>query len=410
MKRLTTTLVLTAGLLLVFCSMAIGGPRRQPVAMAHARSQFAVAPHKPATRKLARASVVTAGAPTPGPRSSLGARCSLYASPSGSDASGNGNISAPYATLQKLDQALSPGQTGCLRGGSYGGLTAWHQILANGASGARITITSYPGELASVTGWIDVEASYTTLQNIRIDGSNTLYPQHPAGVNCPNHVSQPLTIGGHDDTLQYLDYSQSIPSLRGNAIGVGFWGNSDNTIIRYNTVHDVGGCDFYDHLIYLAHSNNSKIYDNWMWNDPHGWGIKLDPGPQNARIWGNVIDGAGSGFNFANSSGDVPTAGNHVWDNIVMNSVGVSNPDIHWSHQGVLVTSPGLMGASTGNQLYNNDYYNDPGGVSNISGVSSSQLSLRGNTTAAPQFANAAGHDYTLVNGSLAQMTGMPRS
>ena len=71
-------------------------------------------------------------------------------------------------------------------------------------------------------------------------------------------------MAGTVDVLQYVDYYQSIPSLRGNAIGIGFWGDADNTIIRYSKIHDVGQCKAYDHLIYLSHGNNVQIYGNWM--------------------------------------------------------------------------------------------------------------------------------------------------
>ncbi len=317
----------------------------------------------------------------------------------GSDRRGRGTLRRPFRTLTRLDRSLRPGQTGCLLGGAYGGLRAWHRIDTSGTSDARITIRSYPGEIATVVGWVDIEASYTTLENLRVDGSNTLYGAHRAGVRCRDHVSLPLVIEGHNDVLQYVDYFQSIPALRGNAIGVGFQGNVDSTIIRHSKIHDVGGCDFYDHLIYLARGSGAQIYDNWMWNDPHGWGIKLDPGPSGARIWGNVIDGAGSGFNFGNSSGTSPTADNQVFDNIVINSVGVSNPDIRWSHSGVFVTSAGMRFSSTGNEIYGNDSYNNPGGVRDIARiVRPAQLSVTHNTSVAPQFVDAATHDYSLVS------------
>ncbi|HTU98565.1 MAG TPA: hypothetical protein VMF14_22125, partial [Solirubrobacteraceae bacterium] len=49
------------------------------------------------------------------------ASCNLYASPSGS-ASGDGSLSHPVATVQELDWALAPGQTGCLLSGTYGSI------------------------------------------------------------------------------------------------------------------------------------------------------------------------------------------------------------------------------------------------------------------------------------------------
>lgn len=328
------------------------------------------------------------------------ATCDLFAAPWGSNSSGRGTFGDPFRSLTKLDRALRPGQTGCLRAGSYGGLTAWQRVNTNGTRSARIKIREYPGETATVKGWLDLEGSYTTLEDLRIDGSNTRYPHRPPGVTCPGNVSQPLTIAGHNDVLQDLDYFQSIPALRSAGIGIGFWGDADDTVIRDNRIHDVGGCEFYDHLIYLASGRHVQIYDNWMWNDPHGWGVKLDPGPQDARVWGNVIDRAGSGFNFGNSSGRRPTAGNLVFDNIVVNSTGVSNTDIPWSYPGVVVTSPGLFRASTGNQVFDNVSYNNKGGITDLASVvAPSQLLVRSNRTIRPDFKDADDHNYALASG-----------
>ena len=44
--------------------------------------------------------------------------CDQYAAPTGSDSS-VGTLAAPFATAQHLADSLSPGQTGCLRGGTY---------------------------------------------------------------------------------------------------------------------------------------------------------------------------------------------------------------------------------------------------------------------------------------------------
>ncbi len=84
----------------------------------------------------------------------------------------------------------------------------------------------------------------------------------------------------------------------------------------------------YDHLIYLSHGNNVRIYDNWMWNDPHGRGIQLYPDPTNARIWGNVIDHTGIGIGIGDEAGDNP-AGNEIFNNVVTNSIGLP-----WEHLG----------------------------------------------------------------------------
>ena len=123
-------------------------------------------------------------------------------------------------------RSCAPGQTGCLRAGSYGSTSTWHQIDADGTARGQITITSYPGENATVRGYVDIEGSYTTLSHLSIDGSNTFYKQVREGTNCRAPVSQPLVIAGRDDVLEYVDYFQSVARLRGNGIGIGFWGDA----------------------------------------------------------------------------------------------------------------------------------------------------------------------------------------
>ncbi|HEX4671832.1 MAG TPA: hypothetical protein VH279_06170, partial [Solirubrobacteraceae bacterium] len=131
--------------------------------------------------------------PTPQPAPAAPAiHCDLFASPTGSDSSGNGTLGSPFASVGKLDSALHPGQTGCLRAGSYGSTSTWVKINANGSSTGQITIASYPGENATVRGYVDIEGSYTTLSHLSIDGSNTFYTQVRSGTNCPAPVSQPL--------------------------------------------------------------------------------------------------------------------------------------------------------------------------------------------------------------------------
>jgi hypothetical protein len=435
MRKLITILSVSAGLLGLSASSAFA---HQTTHHAHAaKCKVGHRGHKTsrschAPRRTIHHSglVVAAKAPStsksqvqaPGPHALPAVNCDLYASPAGSDTA-SGSLVAPFATVGQLETSLSPGQTGCLDSGTYGGLKTYTDLTASGTHGSPITLAPAPADTTTpvIAGYTVLDGSYLTLSGLNINASNTAYAASNFGSNqnasCASDGpgSNGLEVEGANDTIIHDNvYQVNHPPVdqSGNAIGVDFNhspGGGDNTVIAFDTIHNVGNCDFYDHLIYLAGGNHVHIYNNWMWNDSHGWGIKLDPGPQNANIHGNVIDGAGSGFAFGNSSGTTPTAGNQVFDNIVVNSVGVDNPDIHWSHPGVLVTSPSLLPASLGNDVYGNDYHNNPGGVSELGNVSSAQLSVKGNFTTAPQFANAATHDYALVNGSLPQMTGMVR-
>ena len=204
--------------------------------------------------------------------------CDLYASPSGSDALGAGSLAAPFGTVQKLDQTLRPGQTGCLRAGSYGSISTLHRIYASGTAAARLTIRSAPGETATVVGYVDIEGSYTTLSHLRIDGSNTFYTGHPSGISCPAPVSQPLGIEGRNDTLEYDDYFQSVPSLRapGSASGSGTTLTTRSSATRRSTTSASAS---YDHLVYLSHGNNVQIYANWMTTMPMGAASSSTPPP-----------------------------------------------------------------------------------------------------------------------------------
>ena len=235
-----------------------------------------------------------------------------------------------------------------------------------------------------------------TLSGLNIDGSNT-FAGSPQDSSCPSPSSQGLFIKGANDVLENNNIYQSVPALRGNAIGVGWDGQPDNTIIRYNRIHDVGACLAFDHLIYLSHGNNVQIYDNWMWNDPHGWGVQIYPGPKNASIHDNVIDAAGSGFVIADDSVGL-TSGNVVFNNVVMNSTGIQG-GAEGSSGGVLVNSPGVAG--TGNRVVQNDSVNNPGGISNmVSSVSSANVSVSGNLSSDPQFVDLAHHNYQLSSTS----------
>ena len=312
--------------------------------------------------------------------------CQRFASPLGSDITGRGTRALPFRTIVRLDRALRPGQTGCLRAGTYGSINTLTWLRKSGRPGRRITIRSFPGETALVRGWVAIDGSYTTLSRLRIDGSNTFYRQVRAGTHCRAGVSQALEISGRNDILEHSDYFQSVPRLRGNGVGIGFAGGGDNAIIRFNKIHDVGQCEAYDHLIYLSHGNNVRIYDNWLYNDAHGRGVQLYPAPTNARVFNNVVDHAGEGFVIGNEPGDT-VAGNHIYNNIITNSTGLPTQGI--PGEAIHDLYGGRPG--TGNTFHNNDSFHNPGGMGRLTHVRAYR-----NTHARPLFIDAVQHDYAL--------------
>jgi hypothetical protein len=317
---------------------------------------------------------------------SAAAKCNKIAAPYGNDHRGSGSHRHPFRTLRRLDRALRPGQTGCLRTGTYGGFHTWHPLSKDGTARRRITLRAYPGEHVKLVGWIQLTGSYTTLSHFVIDGSNTLSTGGSSGGGCPRPgVSEGLSIEGHNDVFEHNNLYQSRPDLRGNGIGIGWSGSGTGTVIRYNKIHDVGQCRALDHLIYLAHGSFVQIYDNWLWNDPHGWGVQLYPGSFGAHVFSNVIDSAGSGFTVG---GDPATSDNTIDHNVVINSTGLPNAGL----RGVAISDYWPSTAGTGNSFVYNDSYRNPQGIM----ATTSAIKHFKNLSVYPQFVDAAAHNYAL--------------
>jgi hypothetical protein len=92
--------------------------------------------------------------------------CTLYVSPSGSDAN-PGTLSAPWQTPQQAANGATAGQTVCFRGGSYPQtVTSGYQQTFNnsGSQGNPIVFTNYPGEVAVIQGSTRINGSYLTFR------------------------------------------------------------------------------------------------------------------------------------------------------------------------------------------------------------------------------------------------------
>jgi len=96
--------------------------------------------------------------------------CNRFAAPYGSD-SARGGVRAPFRTVQRLVNALRPGQIGCLRAGTY---IRSVRIARGGRVGAPVTLTAYPGETATIMGRLEIVegASYVTVTGLRLNGAN----------------------------------------------------------------------------------------------------------------------------------------------------------------------------------------------------------------------------------------------
>jgi hypothetical protein len=94
-----------------------------------------------------------------------------HVSTSGSDSSGTGAISTPFATPAKALSLAQPGDTVYLRGGVYRStITA----VRSGTWNAPITISAFPGEAVTVTG-LDVVSGPWTLHSSAAPSQVSIY-------------------------------------------------------------------------------------------------------------------------------------------------------------------------------------------------------------------------------------------
>ena len=100
--------------------------------------------------------------------------CDVVAARDGSDRAA-GTLAAPVKTAQEVVDRLEPGQTGCLRDGTYAETPNGPHALQfqhGGRDGAPLTLRSYPGERAKLVGliWVEKGSDHVTLSNLEIDG------------------------------------------------------------------------------------------------------------------------------------------------------------------------------------------------------------------------------------------------
>jgi parallel beta-helix repeat protein len=247
-------------------------------------------------------------ASAPARAESAPAICNKLASPQGSD-SGTGATAAPFRTAQKLADALSPGQVGCLQAGTYaGGLRVDH----GGTSAAPIVLRSYPGERALITGRVYVPqgSNYVTVADLKLDGNYQPGSEHlPSPTIDANHV----TFESDDLTNDHTEICF--------AVGSRSWGVADSTVIAHNRIHDCGVMPAanHDHGIYVEDATNTTIVGNLIDHNADR-GIQLYPSASGSVITDNVIAYNGEGILFSGDEG-VSANNNTSEHNLIVNSL-----------------------------------------------------------------------------------------
>ncbi len=347
-------------------------------------------------------------------------RCNLYASPTGSD-SNAGTIRSPFGTVQKLDGALGAGQVGCLRAGKY---ASGVETTFSNAQG--VTITSYPGEHATIAGFPYIPGAGTKISYVDIDLDMKGWPwpalcqgSIPGGAYLTGGVqvdASNVTIE-HDNI--YVDPSIPITN-RGLAVGVGFQFQTSGDVIRNNRIHDIGFCPVEEHGVYLGMTSGAQVYGNWIYNIPAGTGVQVWDGPTHAHVYSNVIDNASSCFTLG---GNAPNTNDNKLDhNVCTNSFGLQDPYkaycVNPPGPGCTGPDPGVPiwtywggGTGSGNSFSNNLDWCAPGWSHCTTTISdASGLAVSRTTTADPKFADpdyARSHDYRVASTSPAVSWGL---
>jgi hypothetical protein len=294
-------------------------------------------------------------------------RCGLVASSWGSDAAA-GSPAAPFRTAQQLVDSLRPGETGCLRGGTYRENV---RVSHGGAPGAPITLTSYPGDTATVVGrfWVSRGANNVTVTRLHLDGWNA------------DRLPSP-SINANYVTFSYDDVTSDHTA---NCFVLGSdWGWASHPVIRYDRIHDCGvvPAQNHQHGIYDEMSTDARIEWNLIYDNADR-GIQLYPDAQHTVVDHNVIDGNGEGFDFSGGDGSAASHAN-VYANLITNSI--LRYDVYsWYPRGNPI--------GVGNKFHRNCVY---GGRMGTIDTSDGGFASFANKVANPQYVASRSNDFRL--------------
>ena len=231
-----------------------------------------------------------------------GTDCDLYASTAGDD-DATGAVDSPFATVGRLFEELSAGQMGCLRGTAAAAPFSFTELRLRDKAFAgesdRVTIRSYPGEIAKLKGRIVIEGTvnYLTLSQLVLDGAASA--SSPPG---------PIVDGDH---VSFTDNNVTNSASACFRIGIG--AVAEAARIARNRIHD---CKFDG--VNANNSTNAVVEKNVVF-DNGGWGVKLQSNAQTSSVRRNVLDGNLAGVFFGGNA-NTSSNNNTVEENIVSNS------------------------------------------------------------------------------------------
>lgn len=369
------------------------------------------------------------------------ALATLYVAPTGND-SNAGTSAAPWQTLQRAANVVSPGDTVIVRAGDYTGF----DLRRDGTAAARITFQAEAGVAitarnARTPDGINLEgADYITIDGFNASdmpraGIRTVLNQH---VIIRNNTTDSNGVWGiftgfSDDLLIenntasrsveqhgiYVSNSGDRPVIRGNTI----FGNSDAGIHMNGDISQGG-----DGIISGALVENNVIYDNGLGG---GSGINCD-GVQNSRFQNNLLyNNHASGISFYQIDGGGPSSGNVAANNTIdmaangrwalniqngaVNTTVVNNVlyNRHSFRGSIDISGDSLAGLQSDYNVVMNRFTTNGGdSVMTLAQWQTATGQDQHSIVATPQqlFVDAAGGDYHLAAGSPALDAGTSQS
>jgi Right handed beta helix region len=220
------------------------------------------------------------------------------------------------AGLQRFVARLRPGDTGCLRPGSY---TIHRLILGTKATArAPIVLRSLdPDNPATLHGvvWLSRSGAYWTVEDLRIDGRNQWNLPSPI-VNGSHSTWRRLDVSNQGSGDGTQPYGGTICFNLGSTDNYGY---ATDTTIEQSRIHDCGISTNHNHGIYVAATSGTTIIrDNWIYRNGDR-GVQLYPAAEHVLVTRNVIDDNGSGVIFS-GAGNLTSRNDVVARNIISNS------------------------------------------------------------------------------------------
>lgn len=279
-------------------------------------------------------------------------------------ASPNGRLHTPL----QLVRALRPGQTGCLRAGTYRSTT---RIRRPG-----ITLTAYPGERAVWRARVVVSARDVTLEGLVLDGTRGRHSLPSPTIHAPG-----VTIRGNAITnrsgicVHPVSRDGQVP---------------DRFLIERNLIHRCGRLPStnHDHGIYVGNGRGGVVRHNVIWASADR-GIQLYPSARGTRVYENTVDRNGMGIHF----------GAAVSENVVERNV-VTRSRLRWNLEAFLLTG-------NGNVMRANCLHTDRPGF-NIQPSLGGRVILQGNHSAPLPYVGASRGDFRIAAGSPCAGLGAP--